>query len=112
MSMLSNVGNPQVYEDGDQRQHRMGPRAAGEDHDAKESRIIGTDKQQVDLDARDPHITMDKLASGRKAGTEVSGHTHAMAPLHAHTHEPSRGAKIDAEIEIEEKEFLKNKGKI
>lgn len=34
-----------------------------------------------------------------------------LAPAQAHGNEPSRGAKVDAEIQNEEEEYLKRKGK-
>lgn len=34
-----------------------------------------------------------------------------LAPAQAHGNEPSRGAKVDAELQNEEEEYLKRKGK-
>jgi hypothetical protein len=38
--------------------------------------------------------------------------TDPLAPARSHGNEPSRGAKIDAEIQAEEEEELRRKGKI
>ncbi|KAG6884166.1 hypothetical protein C0992_006845 [Termitomyces sp. T32_za158] len=109
MAMQSKVGNPQVYEAGDQRPPRVGPRDAGEDPTRQESYKIGSDKDHLDLDSN----IANRLAAAKKASEEKSHETvhDPLAPARAHGNEPSRGAKIDAEIQAEEEELLKRKDK-
>ncbi|KAG6874624.1 hypothetical protein C0992_007242 [Termitomyces sp. T32_za158] len=113
MAMQSKVGNPQVYEAGDQRPPRVGPRDAGEDPIRQESYKIGSDKYHLDLDSKDQRSIANRLAAAKKASEEKSHETVSdpLAPARTHGNEPSRGAKIDAEIQAEEEELLRRKDK-
>ncbi|THH13501.1 hypothetical protein EW146_g6724 [Bondarzewia mesenterica] len=79
-AMQSNVGNPQLYNDGDQRDER-----------SIANRLAAAEKGQKEQ--RDSRQTIDD----------------PLAPAKSQGHEPSRGAKIDAELQQEEQEYLRNK---
>ncbi|KZT02034.1 uncharacterized protein LAESUDRAFT_738898 [Laetiporus sulphureus 93-53] len=103
-AMLSKVGNPQVYNDGDQRPHgreapapfEAGQRNAHDIHDPKDSltlqnRMKREEKEERERDQESQTIT-DPLEPATRQG-----------------HEPSRGAQIDAELQREDEEMLAKK---
>lgn len=65
---------------------------------------------------RDQRSIANRLAAAEKneldGGKESNIHSDPLAPARAHGNEPSRGAKIDAELQAEEEEELRRKGKI
>ncbi|KAF5365322.1 hypothetical protein D9758_005439 [Tetrapyrgos nigripes] len=111
-SMQSNVGNRQIYEDGDQR------RTHGSINDSQRPFEVGTENAHNDLDSKDERSIGNRLASAGSHGLDNTSNkpTHTvedpMEPARSHGNEPSRGAKIDAELKEEEEELLKRKGKI
>lgn len=66
---------------------------------------------------RDQRSLANRLAAASsKADASTDGDksktvTDPLAPAREHGNEPSRGAKIDADIKAEEEEMLRNKGK-
>lgn len=57
----------------------------------------------------------NRLAAAEKEDAESErqlAHADPLAPARSHGNEPSRGAKIDAEIQAEEEEELRRKGKL
>ena len=63
---------------------------------------------------RDHRSLADKLASARRheqLNDNAKTVTDPLAPARAHGNKPSRGARIDAELQAEEKEALRNKGR-
>ncbi|KIY73906.1 hypothetical protein CYLTODRAFT_341053 [Cylindrobasidium torrendii FP15055 ss-10] len=105
--MQSKVGNSQVYNDGDQRpaqtdvgQHfegsTGGQRNAHDLLDSKDQRSIGN---KLNIASQQEHQDEEPSLSQRDP----------TAPAKAHGNEPSRGAKIDAELKAEEEELLKKK---
>ena len=70
----------------------------------------------VDPIPRDQRTLANKLAAASKSeggDTEPGASiTDPLAPARSHGNEPSRGAQIDAQIQAEEEEELRQKGKI
>ncbi|KAH7920947.1 hypothetical protein BV22DRAFT_1073139 [Leucogyrophana mollusca] len=109
--MQSSVGNPQIYEDGDQRTSKQtdsNPRRYDE----------GQHHAHVDLDSKDERSLANRLAAASKHSRMNESTNPAsdpeqdpLGPARAHGNEPSRGAQIDAELKREEEELLRNKGK-
>ena len=64
---------------------------------------------------RDQRSIANRLAAAEKDNLKSknqTAHPDPLAPARAHGNEPSRGAKIDAELLAEEEEELKRKGKV
>merc|ERR1712230_140071 len=116
MSGTSNVGNSQVYEDGDQKN---APESEME-QEKKDSRFHeGKENSHKANDSKDERTIANKLAREEKRENEdedESEETKALKkdptlPAKMHGNEPSRGAKVDAQIQAEEEEELRRKGK-
>merc|ERR1711939_519040 len=116
MSGTSNVGNSQVYEDGDQKN---APKSEME-QEKKDSRLHeGKGNSHKANDSKDERTIANKLAREEKRENEdedESEETKALKkdptlPAKMHGNEPSRGAKVDAQIQAEEEEELRRKGK-
>ncbi|KAF1993178.1 hypothetical protein P154DRAFT_625626 [Amniculicola lignicola CBS 123094] len=114
MSGTSNVGQSSVYEAGDQRNYKDGeePGQAERFHegkvnshkanDSKDERSIANRlaKQELEEDGNAKNLSEeDRLAQ-----------KDPLAPARLHGNEPSKGAKIDAEIQAEEEAELRKKG--
>ncbi|KAI0673891.1 hypothetical protein C8Q78DRAFT_1151963 [Trametes maxima] len=109
-AMHSNVGNPQVYEDGDQK-NASSNRAEGSDlgeqgqrnahniFDPRDSRNLGVRAQQERQEERE--------AEREERARTVDD---PLEPAKRHGNEPSRGAQIDAELQREDEENIKKKG--
>ncbi|KAF8664614.1 hypothetical protein AX16_000713 [Volvariella volvacea WC 439] len=112
--MQSNVGNSQVYEDGDQRfPKRRAPEAGAEA--ARLGAGLPKDTPYVDFDPLDKRSITERIAAAAPH-TDIHEENRRtvsdpLAPARAHGNEPSRGAKVDAQLKAEEAEMLKNKGK-
>jgi len=116
MSGTSNVGNSQVYEDGDQKNVKRSEieqeKKANRFHEGKENSHKAND-------SKDERTIANKLAREEKRENEPkeeSEETRQLKkdptlPAQMHGNEPSKGAKIDAQIQAEEEEELKRKGK-
>ncbi|KAH7411059.1 hypothetical protein BKA64DRAFT_372693 [Cadophora sp. MPI-SDFR-AT-0126] len=116
MSGTSNVGNSQVYEDGDQKNV---PQSELE-QEKKDSRFHeGKENSHKANDSKDERTIANKLAREEQRENEEeeeSEETRALKkdptlPAKMHGNDPSRGAKIDAQIQAEEEEELRRKGK-
>ncbi|KAI9053076.1 hypothetical protein LZ554_003345 [Drepanopeziza brunnea f. sp. 'monogermtubi'] len=116
MSGTSNVGQASVYEDGDQKNV---PKSQIE-QEKKDNRFHeGKEHSHKALDSKDERSIANKLAREEKRQDEEeeeSEETKALKkdptlPAKMHGNEPSKGAKIDAQIQKEEEEELKRKGK-
>ncbi|PMD62526.1 uncharacterized protein K444DRAFT_557645 [Hyaloscypha bicolor E] len=114
--MSSNVGNSQVYEDGDQKNV---PRSEIE-QEKKDNRFHeGKENSHKANDSKDQRSIANKLAREEKReneSDEESEETKALKkdptlPAKMHGNKPSRGAEIDAEIQAEEEEELRRKGR-
>ena len=109
--MSSNVGSSGIYEDGDQRPH-------GEENNGPRFEE-GKEHSHNPLDSKDERSIANRLANEERKEKEGDQDTPEVAalkedptaPARMHGNEPSRGAKIDAEIQAEEEEYLKRKGK-
>lgn len=112
MSGYSNVGNSGVYEAGDQRN----PKASEVDQREKfnESSVPHA---HDNLDSKDERSIANRLAAEERRGeTPDDPETKALKedptkPARLHGNEPSKGAKVDAEIQAEEEAELKRLGK-
>ncbi|KAI8675161.1 hypothetical protein NCS57_00416200 [Fusarium keratoplasticum] len=111
MSGYSNVGNRGVYEAGDQRN------APESERDTHERFNEGVENSHLSLDSKDERSIANRLAAEEKRdGPDDDIETQRSKkdptlPARAHGNEPSRGAKIDAQLQAEEEEELKRKGK-
>ncbi|KAF7436109.1 hypothetical protein PC9H_002935 [Pleurotus ostreatus] len=109
MSMLSKVGNSQVYNDGDQRTQKEEEAPRYE---------AGKPNAHNDLDSKDNRTLSNRQASAEKNARVEETNPNPreiedpLKPARSHGNEPSRGAKIDAQIQEEEEEELSRKGKI
>ncbi|KAL9121228.1 MAG: hypothetical protein Q9187_002212 [Circinaria calcarea] len=113
MSGNSSVGQRTVYEDGDQRnypqseiqtaeRYKEGKENSHKANDSKDQRSIAN---RLDKEERKKEIveTSSKEAEEYKKDPTL--------PARNHGNEPSKGAKIDAELKAEEEEELRRKGK-
>ncbi|KAI4148415.1 MAG: hypothetical protein L6R39_002809 [Caloplaca ligustica] len=112
MSGFSNVGGRGVYEAGDQRNVK--------DSEVNEAERYkeGQPNSHLANDSKDQRSIANKLAREEKREKEAEpiskeardSQVDPTLPAKNHGNEPSKGAKIDAEIQQEEEEMLKKKG--
>ncbi|KAI0130165.1 hypothetical protein BJ170DRAFT_618941 [Xylariales sp. AK1849] len=110
MSGQSSVGTAGVYEAGDQRNPKQ-----SEINNATRFEE-GKEHSHKPNDSKDERSIANRLANEERKKDDVDPQAEAIkkdptlaAKLHGN--EPSKGAKIDAEILAEEEEYLKRKGK-
>ncbi|KAL2198505.1 hypothetical protein P885DRAFT_76114 [Corynascus similis CBS 632.67] len=110
MAMQSNVGNPQVYEAGGQRNAKATETGSGTRYNegTANSHLLNDSKDQRSLSNR-------AAAEGKSEQQEESRETSLhkkdpTLPAKAHGNEPSRGAQIDAELQAEDEARMKKKG--
>ncbi|KAF2645906.1 hypothetical protein P280DRAFT_465645 [Massarina eburnea CBS 473.64] len=114
MSGNSSVGTSAVYEAGDQRNYKT-----GENPDQPDRFHEGKPHSHQALDSKDERSIANKLAREEKREHEADHkdpetellQKDATLPARVHGNEPSKGAKIDQELQDEEEELLKQKGK-
>jgi len=106
---MSKVGNPQVYEASEQRPPKdKHPRKK---HDEEQQHVY------EDIESEDERGIGNKLAAMHAHSRQLPDPPRAdpkvdpLGPATAHGNEPSKGAKVDAELKEEEEELLKRKGK-
>ncbi|KAK5991057.1 hypothetical protein PT974_09333 [Cladobotryum mycophilum] len=112
MSGYSNVGNSGVYEAGDQRNYKDSElRTAERFNEGQQGSHIGTD-------SKDQRSIANRLAAEEQRRTEPEDDAETAMlkkdptrPARMHGNEPSKGAKIDAELAADEQEYLKQKGR-
>ncbi|KAL8948367.1 MAG: hypothetical protein Q9222_005438 [Ikaeria aurantiellina] len=112
MSGTSSVGGRGVYEAGDQRNVKD-----SEINDAERYKE-GQPNSHVANDSKDERSIANKLAREEKRQKEpepiskeaAESQADPTLPAKKHGNEPSKGAKIDAEIQQEEEEMLRKKG--
>ncbi|KAK3330562.1 hypothetical protein B0H66DRAFT_527910 [Apodospora peruviana] len=110
MSGNSNVGDSGVYEAGDQRNAKQSEQQTSDRFEE------GKPNSHIATDSKDQRSIANRLAAAeRPEHDEESQETKLYKkdptlPAKSHGNEPSRGAKIDAEIQAEEEEMLKKKG--
>lgn len=116
MSGNSKVGQSSVYEVGDQKNATQ----SEIEQEKKDNRFHeGKEHSHKANDSKDERTIANKLAreeKREKEDEEESEETKQLKkdptlPAKIHGNEPSRGAKIDAQIQAEEEEELKRKGK-
>lgn len=103
-AMQSNVGNPQVYNSNDQKTSKQ----------TKNEKTFGDDPSHKVTDSKDQRTIANRLAAAEEQQSskrEHDEHVDPRQPALSHGNEPSKGAKIDASIEADEQEYLRNKGK-
>ncbi|KAF6229199.1 hypothetical protein HO133_007315 [Letharia lupina] len=112
MSGTSSVGGRGVYEAGDQRnskdsetnvadRYHEGQPNSHKANDSKDERSIANKLAREGKRQHEPEEISKEAAEYQKDPT---------LPAKNHGNEPSKGAKIDAEIQQEEEEMLKKKG--
>ncbi|KAG2037585.1 hypothetical protein BDR03DRAFT_956971 [Suillus americanus] len=111
-AMMSNVGNPQVYEANEQRTSKQ------TDQNSRKKYDEGQEHARQDIDSKDERSIGNRLAAAIKhSRSEESTNPFAdpnvnpLGPATSHGNEPSKGAKVDAELKAEEEELLRRKGK-
>lgn len=109
-AMMSKVGNPQIYVDHEQRTSKK------TDHNLPKKNV--PDQWHIDIEEKDERGIGETIAEAHKLshreGSEGPGadpKVNPLGPATFHGNEPSRGAKIDAEIMAEERDELRRKGK-
>ncbi|KAI9750867.1 MAG: hypothetical protein M4579_006273 [Chaenotheca gracillima] len=113
MSGTSNVGGPGVYEAGDQRNYK------NSEINEKDRYKEGQPHSHKALDSKDERSIANKLGREEKRLNEsapedpetTASKKDPTLPAKNHGNEPSKGAKIDAELAEEEQETLRKKGK-
>ncbi|KAF2719077.1 hypothetical protein K431DRAFT_273507 [Polychaeton citri CBS 116435] len=111
--MSSNVGSHNIYEDGDQKNVPVSER------NERDRFHEGQPHSHLANDSKDERSIANKLA--REGQREKEGEAEpsfevlqskkdSTLPAKSHGNEPSKGAKVDQEIEDEEAEILKKKG--
>ncbi|TVY25496.1 hypothetical protein LHYA1_G005747 [Lachnellula hyalina] len=131
MSGTSNVGNSQVYQADDQR---TVPNSEIEQQKKDNRFHEGKENSHKANDSKDERSIANKLAREEKSKQMVQGliiltslqrqneeeyepeevkqsKRDPTLPAKMHGNEPSKGAKVDAEIQAEEEEELRRKGK-
>jgi len=108
MSGNSSVGTSGVYEAGDQRNHSEG-------HDATRFEE-GQEHAHLPNDSKDSRTIANRLANEEQKSEhedplEEAKRNDPTLAARLHGNKPSRGAKIDAQIQAEEQEYLERKGK-
>jgi hypothetical protein len=102
-----------VYEAGDQRNVSEAERKAQESDPYNE----GKENSHNNLDSKDERSIANRLAAEEKKSESGDDTETAQLkkdptlPARAHGNEPSKGAKVDAQLQAEEEEELKRKGK-
>ncbi|KAL7931022.1 hypothetical protein V8C35DRAFT_311042 [Trichoderma chlorosporum] len=111
MSGYSNVGTSGVYEAGDQRNVKRSEMPHAERYNE------GQQGSHVGLDSKDQRSIANRLAAAERRTepeddleTSLSKKDPTL-PAKMHGNEPSKGAKIDAELAADEEEYLRQKGK-
>ncbi|KAK1763572.1 hypothetical protein QBC33DRAFT_549354 [Phialemonium atrogriseum] len=108
-SAYSNVGDRRVYEAGDQRNVS---KADVEKHDQHH---IGNLKAHQPTDSQDQRTIANRLAAAEQApepgddAETAASKKDPTLPAKMHGNEPSRGAKIDAELQAEDEAALRKK---
>ena len=111
MSGYSKVGTSGVYEAGDQRNVKQSEMEQPERYEE------GQKHSHSNLDSKDERSIANRLAAEEKKSEPADDPETAMAkkdptlPAKMHGNEPSKGAKVDADLQQEEEEYLKRKGK-
>ncbi|KAF9871931.1 hypothetical protein CkaCkLH20_10563 [Colletotrichum karsti] len=114
MSGTSSVGQSGVYEAGDQRNYK------DEEVNNAERFHEGTEHSHLATDSKDERSIANRLAAEEKKDKEGDeeeseevrlGKLDPTLPAKMHGNKPSRGAKIDAQIQAEEEAELERKGK-
>ncbi|KAF7125486.1 hypothetical protein CNMCM5793_001725 [Aspergillus hiratsukae] len=111
----SNVGQPSIYEAGDQRnepqsvinereRYHEGPRKSHRDKDPKDERSIANKLASAE---QHPDRKSAKMSYENEAELFKKDPT---APAILHGHEPSKGAKIDKELQQDDEQRLREKG--
>ncbi|KAG0706621.1 hypothetical protein DFH29DRAFT_134697 [Suillus ampliporus] len=107
-AMMSKVGNPQVYEANEQRP----PKHTKKKHDEAQGPVY------QDIESKDEREIGDAIAAAFKhSHTDESTspladpNINPLGPATFHGNEPSKGAKVDAELKAEDEEELRRKGK-
>jgi len=116
MSGTSHVGQSAVYESGDQRNV---PQSEIEQEKRDARFHEGKENSHKANDSKDERTIANKLAREEKREKEDEPESEEVAalkedptkPAKLHGNEPSKGAKIDAELQAEEEAELKRKGK-
>ncbi|OLN86561.1 hypothetical protein CCHL11_08541 [Colletotrichum chlorophyti] len=114
MSGYSNVGTSGVYEAGDQRNLKK------EEVQDSDRFNEGKENSHQSIDSKDERSIANRLAAEEKKDHQRDEDSDAQTrqlkkdptlPAKMHGNEPSKGAKIDAELQAEDEERLKQKGK-
>ncbi|KAF9236839.1 hypothetical protein BU15DRAFT_49540 [Melanogaster broomeanus] len=109
---MSKVGNPQIYEDHEQRTSKQ------TDHNLPPKKV--PDERYIDIEELDERGIGEMMAKAHELARERSispdrpgadPKINPLGPAIFHGNEPSWGAKVDAEIMAEEREELRRKGK-
>ncbi|KAL4943611.1 hypothetical protein BDV06DRAFT_189505 [Aspergillus oleicola] len=112
----SSVGQSTIYEAGDQRNE---PRSVINDQERYEA---GEKHSHSNLDSKDQRSIGNRLAAQSKESDPSHHHNkdfqpeaelskqNPTKPAKLHGNEPSKGAKIDAELQAEDEQRLKEKG--
>jgi len=107
MSGNSSVGTSGVYEAGDQRNVKNSETQTANRYDE------GTANSRLANDSKDERSLANRLAAAEGRGQKQVSELHKKdptLPAVMHGNEPSKGARIDAELQAEEEEMLQKKG--
>jgi len=109
---MSKVGNPQIYEAHEQRPPKHTNKNLRKKHDQGEHHVY------EDIESEDERGIGKKITALYSRTHEWTNPPHAdpkvdpLGPATSHGNEPSKGAKVDAELKEEEEELLRRKGKV
>ncbi|KAL7947237.1 hypothetical protein V8C42DRAFT_317186, partial [Trichoderma barbatum] len=112
MSGYSNVGTSGVYEAGDQRNVKRSEMQQTERYNE------GQQGSHVGTDSKDQRSIANRLAA--EEGRKESGDDFETSllkkdptlPAKMHGNEPSKGARVDAELAADDEEYLRRKAKL
>ncbi|KAI1433281.1 hypothetical protein GGR50DRAFT_515707 [Xylaria sp. CBS 124048] len=113
MSGNSQVGTSGIYEAGDQRNYKNSEAPRGQRFEE------GVANSHLPNDSKDERSIANRLENEerkQKQGTQDDPLTAATKkdptlPAQLHGNEPSKGARVDADLQAEDEEYLRRKGK-
>ncbi|RYP11304.1 hypothetical protein DL764_000122 [Monosporascus ibericus] len=102
MSSKSNIGNRKAYEAGDQRNYKDSEVPTRPDYEQEDERTIANRLANEERKSDRDEPQSEEAKAAQRDPT---------LPAKLHGNEPSRGAKMDAEIQADEEATLKKKGR-
>ncbi|KAI2627220.1 hypothetical protein GGS21DRAFT_259094 [Xylaria nigripes] len=110
MSGYSKVGTSSIYEAGDQRNSKVSelPRPDRYQEGEKNAHRANDSKDERSIANR---LANEEQKQGGEDPVKAATKKDPTLPAKLHGNEPSKGAKVDADLQAEEEAYLRQKGK-